>query len=123
MNVLRYVWENCGEMRLGVDISNITIEINHFDMKIIINTGKTTIIDTKYHIENKFDIIKISKEIDKVKLPKQKVYDYGGCDGFAWKLELDSLKYEGYLVIPDFLQEILDIIKFKDIFAWAKTKS
>jgi len=129
LSYLKFVWKNYGQIKFGEDIANLTLEFKKESSSLFVSIdfGRSEINNVKYDIlseeQEKEYVDSIFSKIEKVKLPKQTNYDYGGCYGDAWELELDSLKYEGYLVIPDFLQEILDIIKFKDIFAWAKTKS
>ena len=128
LNRLKFIWKNYGQIRFGQDIANLTLEFNKDNSSLLINidSGKKEICDLKYDILNAEQeqeyVISTFNKLQKIKLPKQTNYDYGGCDGDAWELEINDKKYEGYLIIPEFLQRILDIIKFKDIFDWAKTK-
>lgn len=128
LSYLKFVWKNYGQIKFGEDIANLTLEFKKeaSSLFISIDFGRNEISNIKYDILNeeqeKEYVASIFRNIEKVKFPKQTNYDYGGCDGDAWELELDNSKYEGYLIIPDFLKEILEIIKFKEIFEWAKTK-
>jgi hypothetical protein len=123
MKKLRYTYLNYGLIYFGREIEKLTIELKHTknseSIKITIDAGNVKIEDKSYEVIN---IASIFERIEKIELPEQTHYDYGGCDGFAWKLDIDGKKYDGYIFKPDFLKEILAIINFNDIYSYAETK-
>ncbi len=123
MKKLVYVWKNCGLMRLGYDIETIKVEIaSKSTMTITIDTGQIEIKDKLFAFLNQVDCQKIISKLENVKFPQEEKYNSDGCDGAAWQLQVDDKKYEGYLTEPDFLKEVLDIINFRVIYAYAKSK-
>lgn len=122
MKNIKYEWQNFGLIRRGYDLANLTIILENRmrnGIKLIIDAGSIKIEDETY---NKLEIKKAFEKLEQIKLPEQLDYTTKGCDGNAWKLEIDGIKYSGYLQKPDFLKSILDIIEFDNIFKYAKEK-
>ena len=129
MQKFKFVYKNCGPMRLGYDISKIEIMIerNNFkgDITIEMSTMKIEIKDKMYSVLNKEHGIvpnNILDKLEKIKLPKEKSYDCHGYDGFAWEMEFDDEKYHGYIVEPDFYKKVIKIIEIKKIFDYCHNK-
>lgn len=129
MKKFKYTYKNCGQRRLGYDIDNLEVllERDNFEGKITIemSTTKIKIKDKMYNILNKENKIIpniILDKLEKIKLPKEKNYNYEGCDGFAWEMEFDDEKYYGYIFEPDFCKEILKIIDINEVFNYCHNK-
>ena len=128
MRELKYTWKNFGIMRFGYDIAKIKVVMKNTGKEkfnIYIDTTKIEISDKMYNELNPdkaINIKEVFEKLEKVNFPEEKKYETKGCDGFAWELEVDDKKYEGYLVEPEFLKQVLQIIHFEDIFSYSKQK-
>ncbi len=123
-DIVKYTWLNYGQMHLTKDVAKIEIVVNNSGITNKFYNGKNEEFgmlgsqqSTIYEFAVANDILKQCK---KIKLPTEKVYNNGGCDGFAWKLEINNIVYEGYLIEPDFIKSIKDVLKFKEIYINAK---
>lgn len=129
MQKFKFVYKNCGQMRLGYDISKIEVLLERNALKgsltIEMSTMKIEIKDTMYNIlnrENKIIPNEILDKLEKIKLPKERNYDCHGYDGFAWEMEFDDEKYQGYLSEPNFYKKVMEIIEFKKISDYCHSK-
>ena len=127
MRNFKFCWHNCGMMRMGFDIAKISVEIST-NLKIVIDSNGIKIEDEMYNwFQDKnsdtfLDVKTVWEQLDRINYPEQKEFREDGCDGFAWNLEIDDRKYSGYLSIPAFLEDVLEIIKYKYISEYAETK-
>ena len=121
MKNFKFTWKNYGLMRSGYDLAHFSIEIKDSEYSPIItfSTGEHgfTVIDRTYRLNN----YEILKELSKVKIPEANI-PADGCDGDAWEIEVDGKILKGYLDRPKWLEQIKQIISFKDIFLYVDKK-
>ena len=122
MKKFKFTWKNYGMMRLGYDIEYFSIEIkdNEFNPIITFSTGDNrgfTVIDKTYKLDNKVAL----KELAKINIPETNTSE-DGCDGDGWEIEVDGKILKGYLDRPQWLEQIKEIICFKDIFLYVEKK-
>ena len=98
-------------------------------LKIIIDSDGIKIEDEMFNFfqgkgsPNIVDVKTLWEKLDKIEYPTQTEYvESDGCDGSAWELEIDGKKYHGYLSIPPFVEEILNIINFSAIYKYVKKR-
>ena len=127
MEKFKFTYKNFGLIRRGYDIAKISVEFNIKDkekMVIKFDTGLIEIKDSGYNVykEDKINVKEVLEALSKINYPEQTQFDEGGCDGFAWEIEFDNKKYEGYLMEPDFYKESIKIINFDKIYSYCEEK-
>lgn len=104
-------------------MSELSIEFN-INKHIPIIKFKTTGDYDGVSIEDRtsrIDVQEILAKISQIKIPKQNKI-VSGCDGSAWEIQIDDKVLKGYLDNPNWLKQIQEIIKFKDIHSYAERK-
>ena len=99
------------------------------EFKIVIHREKGVAVRLKGGNETEYgikiiDIEPICKEklqsifeqLDKIQFPMQRSFNINGVDGETWRLLIDDVEYSGHFVRPKFLQEILSIINYNNLY-------
>lgn len=122
MNSFVYIWKNMGCMRMGYDMSKLSIEFNtdSYHPTLKFTTGGPFGVEIK-DASLKIDNAEVIAKLSKIEIPETNVAS-DGCDGSAWEIQIDGKSISGYLDSPDWLKEVENIINFKEIFSYAKKK-